>query len=96
MIIPVWAKCEVICILLGGQAGVMLLCGHTAVYSEYKNPNDTLRTFGTSGGVAVEQAVRRSTGNDVSGPLFSSLFFLFFSSVVYFSHRRSALIKKLI
>ena len=33
--------------------------------------------FGTSGGVAVEQAIRRSTGNDVSEPLFSSLFSIF-------------------
>ena len=41
-------------------------------------------------------AVRRSTGNDVSGPLFSSLFsiFSFFFSVATFSHRRSARIKK--
>ena len=46
-------------------------------------------------------AVRRSTGNDVSGPLFSPLFsifsiFFFPFSVATFSHRRSARIKKLI
>ena len=42
-------------------------------------------------------AVRRSTGNDVSGHYFRRYFFLFsFFSVVNFSHRRSARIKKLI
>ena len=42
-------------------------------------------------------AVRRSTCNDVSGPLFSPLFFFHFPfSVATFSHRRSARIKKLI
>ena len=45
-------------------------------------------------------AVRRLTGNDVSGPLFSPLFiffpFFFIFSVVTFSRRRSAQIKKII
>ena len=47
-------------------------------------------------------AVRRSTGNDVSGHYFHRYFLFFFSffflffSVVYFSHRRTARIKKLI
>ena len=43
-------------------------------------------------------AVRRSTGNDVSGPLFSPLFSFSipFFPVATFSHRRSALIQKLI
>ena len=43
-------------------------------------------------------AVRQSTGNDISGPLFSPFFFIFqfFFSVATFSYRRSARIQKLI
>ena len=57
--------------------------------------------IGTSGCRCSRSPFRRSTGNDVSGPLFSPFFsflFSFFSfifSVVYFSHRRSARIKNL-
>ena len=49
--------------------------------------------FGTSVRRSSRSAVGRSTGNDVSGH-YKRLSFLF--SVVYFSHRRSARIKKLI
>ena len=43
--------------------------------------------------------VRQLSGNDDSGPLVALLFssiFLFFVTIVTFSHRRSARIKKLI
>ena len=51
--------------------------------------------FGTSGRHFSWSAFWWSTGNDVSGH-YKHHYFLFLFSVVYFSHRRSALIKKLI
>ena len=69
------------------------------VYSEMKYH----RGIGTSVRRSSRSAFGRLTGNDVSGhykrhyflSFFFFLFFSFFFSVVYFSHRRRALIKNL-
>ena len=53
--------------------------------------------FGTSGQRSSQSAFGRSTSNDVSGHYKRHYFFLFYFlfSGIYFSHRRSAQIKRI-